>query len=66
MTRSEHIEMSKKYRAASIDALHEFQRTMNRKFWDDYKENSKLANKHYGISQAMWTKEMKRKYGYTA
>lgn len=63
MTRQEHIEMSKKYTDASIEALRKFRETMNYKFWDDYKESSKQANKHFGISQAMWTKEMKKKYG---
>ena len=61
-----HWELNKKYREQMMDALHEFQRTGSMGAWEEYKRLNKLANKHWGIHQAMWTKKDKafrEKYG---
>lgn len=65
MTRAEHITESQKHREAAIALIKKFRTdTRDTETWEQYKKETKLANKHWGIAQAMWTKEMKRKYGY--
>lgn len=59
MTREAHLELSFKHRELAIQSIRSFHRTMDRKDWEDYLTNRKLADKHYGIAQAMFT----RKYG---
>ncbi len=59
MKREAHLETGSWYRECALRAIASFRETMDRKYWEDYKTNSKLANKHYGIAQAMFT----RKYG---
>ena len=63
MTKEEHFEISRKYHAECIEAIHKFQETHDFKFYDEYKLLYKLSNKHFGIYRAMDTKEMKKKYG---
>lgn len=59
MTYQEHNELSMEYRRLAIKAIHTFKETMDKKEWENYLLNQKLANKHYGIAQAMFS----RKYG---
>ena len=59
MTREAHLEAGSRYRECAIRAIASFRETMDKKYWEDYKANSKLANKHCDIAQAMFT----RKYG---
>ena len=59
MTREAHLELRDKYRECAIQAIAAFRDTMDKKYWEEYKTNSKLENKHHGIAQAMFT----RKYG---
>ena len=57
MTRAEHNDLGKKYRVLAIQAISLFRETLDFKYWEDYKLNSRLANKHYGIAQAMFTRK---------
>lgn len=57
--RNMHKDLCKEHRTKAIEELKLFRETLNRKHWDEYKAEDRLANKHWGISQAMFT----RKYG---
>lgn len=59
MTRENHLELGRKYSGLAIQALSLLKETGDRKYWGEYKENSRLSRKHNGIAQAMFT----RKYG---
>lgn len=67
MTREDHYKLCCEHRQNALDAIRELQKNVPAKkkadLWDDYRRESKLANKHFGIAQAMHTREMKRKYG---
>lgn len=61
-----HWQLNRKYREEATAALRAFRESMNESDWEDYLKASKLANKHWGIHQAMWTKKDKafrEKYG---
>lgn len=52
---SSHMSIAHEYRYAAKAALRQFM-DGDHDSWSAYKENSKLANKHYGIAQAMLTR----------
>lgn len=62
MTRKEHYELWLEHSAKARAAIHKFA-TSYPTDWDkftEYRREDKLANKHYGIARAMWTKEVKK------
>lgn len=59
MTREEHINLSYKFREKAAKAIHNLCETQDKKYLDEHIEYMKLANKHYGIANMMFTK----KYG---
>lgn len=54
-----HNSLRREHRNKSIEALKRFQDSRDRSDWEEYLSEDHLANKHFGIAQAMWT----RKYG---
>lgn len=65
MTREEHFELYKEHNKKAMAALRECSKDGYGWSWDkwnEYKVESKLANKHWGISQAMRTKQIKKLY----
>lgn len=61
MTEAEHRNLYREHNANAREALHRFVNDMNdRASWEEYLSERKLANKHYGIANAMWTKSMKK------
>lgn len=60
MTRQEHYNIFKEHHKKAMDAVTNFINTNDRKYFSEYKEESKIANKHYGIARAMSTKETKK------
>ena len=71
MTKEEHYAEYLKYNQIARDNLRAFNESYDKtKVFDwskfeAYKENNKLANRHLGVKDAMWKKEMKKLYGYT-
>ena len=60
MTREEHHALGKQYRDQAIQAIRKFQETLNMADFEEYKQNTKLANKHDGIASAMFTRQMNK------
>lgn len=60
MTAEQHWEEHKIHFTKSQTALHGFIETHDWKYWEEYKAEWKLANKHEGICKAMRTKQYKR------
>lgn len=61
MTRQEHKDIGDKHRRLAIQAIKSFGDTLDWKYWREYIAESKLANKHHGIAQAMYTRELNRR-----
>lgn len=59
MTREEHHALGRQYWDQAIKAISRYRKTLNPDDWEAYMTNSRLANKHHGIANAMFT----RKYG---
>lgn len=60
MTQQQHYNLWEEHRAKASAALKAFINDGSRTdLWEEYKSESKIANKHWGIAQAMFTK----KYG---
>lgn len=64
MTRDEHITIYSEHKDKAIAllrksnlALEQGQYKDSRKLFDEYLAESKIANKHWGIAQAMWTRK---------
>lgn len=61
MTKQQHLDLASSHNAAARLAL---RRIVNNpgdwKSWEEYKSESKLANKHYGIARGMGTREIKK------
>ena len=68
MTSEQHIDLWKQHRSNAMKALKAFQLDIhNEALWLEYRAESKIANKHYGIARMMWTKRNKKflkQYGY--
>lgn len=68
MTREQHLEEYKIERALAEEAIakaiesHPFSYDA----FQEYKAHDKLANKHWGIAQAMWTRRINKELGYKA
>lgn len=54
-----HKRLRKEHQDKAVTALRRFRESMNQSDYDEYKKESKIANKHQGIAQMMFTK----KYG---
>ena len=72
MTREEHIAEYNRYWQTAMDNLKAFQdsyeagkSSFDWSKYEAYEANMKIANRHIGISHAMWKKQMKKLYGYT-
>lgn len=70
MTREEHRAEYQKYQQLAMEDLKAFNESNKTGIFDwskyeAYRANMKIANRHCGISHAMWKKEMKKLYGYT-
>ncbi len=63
MTRAEHLTLWKQHVDRSMKAVSRYIESHDISDWEEYKEESKLANKHYGIASAMFTKA-RRKLGF--
>lgn len=62
MTREQHTKLAREHREKADAALAEFIKDRNRlDKWEEFKAEDKLCRKHWGISQAMFTKWMKKK-----
>lgn len=62
MTRKQHYNLYMEHNKLAKAALEQFIADHSRvDKWNEYKAESKIANKHWGIEQAMYTKEMKKK-----
>ena len=58
MTMAQHYEILEEHRTKATEALHKFAEDISRTdLWEEYKSESKIARKHWGIAQAMWTKK---------
>ena len=61
MTREAHLELRDKYRECAIQAIAAFRDTMDKKYWEEYKTNSKLANNHPVIAHQSLTRNFGKK-----
>lgn len=68
MTSEQHIELWHEHKDKAMKALKAFQEDIhNDAFWKEYLAENKIANKHFGIARAMWTKRDKKfreQYGF--
>lgn len=64
MTQEQHHNLWNEHHQKAMEHLAAFRRNVtDLSEWEAYKAESKLANKHWGIEQAMYTKELK-KHGF--
>lgn len=54
-----HNNLRREHREKSLIALRRFEESLNQSDWDEFRREDREANKHWGISQAMFT----RRYG---
>ena len=59
MTQKQHYDLWEIHRTLASTALKTFVETGRKELWQEYKTESRLANKHWVIAQAMFT----RRYG---
>jgi len=59
MNKEEHYNLARKIQAQATAVLSKTFTTngIDHENWQEYKRLSKEANKHFGISNAMWTRE---------
>lgn len=68
MTSEQHIELWHEHKDKALKALEAYRCDIHDfTLWEEYKAESKIANKHYGIARAMWTKrnnKFREQYGF--
>ena len=58
MTREEHVNLWREHNNKAMSALRNFRDNVRRdEFWQEYLRESRIANKHWGIAQMMFTKK---------
>lgn len=60
MTRAEHINLWLEHNELALNALKRWSESLIIDDWIRYKEESRIAHRHYGVASAMLTKAMKK------